>query len=60
MLNLRGGNVAAIAEVLATRGIDLGDGVVRTPDGGENLTIKDPDGRPVFLDTTPPERMYAS
>jgi catechol 2,3-dioxygenase-like lactoylglutathione lyase family enzyme len=58
MLNLRGGNVGAIAGVLLERGLDLGEGVKTGPDGGESLLLSDPDGRPVFLDTTPPERLY--
>lgn len=57
-LNLRGGNVGSIAETLTGRGVDLRDGVQEAPDGGESLLLLDPDGRPVFLDTTPPERLY--
>ena len=60
ILNLRGGNVGAIAEVLAARGMDLGEGVKTGADGGESLLLEDPDGRGVFLDTTPPERLYAN
>jgi len=59
-VNFRGGNVRAIAEVLGERGVDLADGVVTGEDGGECLLIKDPDGRPVFFDTTPPERLYGA
>lgn len=59
-LNFRGGNVARIAEHLAAAGVDLRDGVVTSPDGGECLLITDPDERPVFFDTTPPERLYES
>ena len=57
-LNFRGGNVAAIAKPLGARGIDLKDGVVTSPDGGEYLQILDPDERPILFDTTPPERLY--
>jgi catechol 2,3-dioxygenase-like lactoylglutathione lyase family enzyme len=60
MLNLRGGNVGSIAETIAGRGVDLLDGVQTAPDGGECLLVRDPDGRAVFFDTTPPERLYAS
>lgn len=60
MLNFRGGHVGLIAGLLDDRGVDLADGVVTGEDGGESLTIRDPDGRPVFFDTTPPERLYAS
>jgi hypothetical protein len=58
MLNFRGGHVAAIADTLGARGIDLCDGVKLGEDGGESLLIKDPDDRAVFFDTTPPERLY--
>lgn len=57
-LNFRGGDVGEIARVLGERGVDLRDGVVTAPDGGECLLITDPDERPVFFDTTPPERLY--
>lgn len=59
-LNFRGGPVAAVAEALVGRGVDLGDGVKVAADGGESLLLKDPDGRAVLLDTTPPERLDAS
>ena len=59
-LNFRGGDVGAIAGVLATRGASLGTGVAHAEDGGESLLLEDPDGRPVLLDTTPPERLYAT
>jgi len=52
-VNFRGGNVAEIAKTLEGLGVDLGDGVVTAPDGGESLLILDPDDRPVFFDTTP-------
>ena len=29
------------------------------PDGGQSLLVKDPDDRPVFLDTAQSERLYA-
>lgn len=58
-LNFRGGNVSEIADQLAAQGIDLKDGVKVAEDGGESLLITDPDGRPVFFDTTPPERLYS-
>jgi catechol 2,3-dioxygenase-like lactoylglutathione lyase family enzyme len=60
MLNFRGGNVAAIAKVLGERGVDLCDEVKTGEDGTESLSITDPDGRPVFFDTTPAERLYAA
>jgi catechol 2,3-dioxygenase-like lactoylglutathione lyase family enzyme len=57
-INFRGGNVAEIAEHLAQEGIDARDDLKTAPDGGESLLIVDPDERPVFFDTTPPERLY--
>ena len=60
LLNFRGGNVRAIADQLAGHGIDLGDGVTVGEDGGESLMLTDPDGRTVFFDTTPRERLYGS
>ena len=41
------------------RGVDLGDGLVTAEDGGESIILTDPDGRPVYLDTSPPERLYS-
>ena len=58
MLTFRGGHVAAIADVLRARGIDTGEGLKVGADGGEHLLIEDPDGRPVFFDTTPSDRLY--
>jgi catechol 2,3-dioxygenase-like lactoylglutathione lyase family enzyme len=57
-VNFRGGNVAEIVRTLADRGVDVGDGVVTGPDGGESILIADPDARPILFDTTPPERLY--
>ena len=57
-LNFRGGNVTEIAETLAEGGIDAREEVKVADDGGECLLIMDPDERPVFFDTTPPERLY--
>jgi len=60
VLNLRGGDVSAIARTLAERGLDLGEGVQTGDDGGESLMLADPDGHTVFLDTMVPERLYGS
>ncbi len=57
-LNFRGGHVAESAEALAAAGLDARDEVKVAADGGECLLIMDPDERPVFFDTTPPERLY--
>ena len=59
-LNLRGGNVGAIAQAVGERGVDLGAGVQIGTDGGESILLLDPDERPILFDTTPPERLYAN
>jgi catechol 2,3-dioxygenase-like lactoylglutathione lyase family enzyme len=57
-LNFRGGDVSAIAAVLAGEGVDLCEGIQVGEDGGESLLIRDNDRRAVLFDTTPPERLY--
>jgi hypothetical protein len=57
-LSFRGGDVSAIAGHLETEGIELGEGVQIAEDGGESLLVMDPDGRALFFETTPNERLY--
>ena len=48
-----GGDLAAIRSALTERGL-----VIASEEGEQSYTFKDPDGRDVFFDTTPPERLY--
>ena len=56
-LSFRGGDIRAIAARLAEGGIELGEGVMSGEDGRESLLAKDPDGRPLFFETSPEERL---
>lgn len=56
-LNFRGGDVAANAEELRRRGLEMEQGPTPGPSGGWSATLRDPDGYSIFLDTAPGETM---
>ena len=55
-LNFRGGDIGKIVGALKRRGLKPYDIRLRGADGVGNAMLKDPDGNPIFFDTTPEER----
>lgn len=55
-LNFRGGDIGKIVEGLKRRGLKPYDVRVIGADGSGNAMLKDPDGNPIFFDTTSAER----
>ena len=58
MLNWRGGDVYAIAEVLRERGVLFDKEPFTDPDGSAALALRDPDGHLLYFNTYPSERLY--
>jgi len=58
MLNFRGGDCFALAEVLASRGIEIDKGPITDAEGSDNLFLSDPDGNVIYFNTYPSERLY--
>ena len=58
MLNWRGGNVFAIAELLKARGVVFDNEPYTDDQGSDNLFLKDPDGHQLYFNTYPQERLY--
>lgn len=55
LLNLRGGDVLAIAAKLKQHGLEPVSGVQHEPDGSTGATYFDPDGVPTYFNTFPEE-----
>lgn len=55
VLNFRGGDVMANAEVLSKMGLEFESGPTAVDGGGGSATLRDPDGNVIFLDTHPDE-----
>jgi lactoylglutathione lyase len=55
-LNFRGGDIGKIVEGLKRRGLKPYDIRLLGKDGTGNAMLKDPDGNPIFFDSTPKER----
>ena len=55
ILNLRGADVFALARELEGRGLVLEGGPEIEPDGSAGATLRDPEGRLVYLNTAPGE-----
>ena len=56
LINLRGGDIEAIAEELTARGIEFTMPARLHPDGSWNAEVRDPDGNSIFFNTFPEER----
>lgn len=59
LINFRGGDIAAIAQEAATRGLPFDTPATEHPDGSWSGELIDPDGNRIFFNTFPVEReMY--
>lgn len=54
-LNFRGGDVAANATELESKGLSLEGSLFVSHQGGASARLRDPDGHMIFLDTAPGE-----
>jgi catechol 2,3-dioxygenase-like lactoylglutathione lyase family enzyme len=54
-LNLRGADVFALSRALEARGLTLASGPEVEADGSAGATLRDPEGRLVYLNTSPGE-----
>ena len=54
-INFRGGDMTQIVRALQAAGLEPYDVRIADGDGTGNAMLKDPDGNPIFFDTTPKE-----
>lgn len=57
MLNFRGGDVFAIADVLKSQGLTMGTDAHKESDGSDGAEILDPDGNLIYFNTAPGEEI---
>ena len=56
LINFRGGDIEAIQQEAASRGLEFSRPAQRHPDGSWSAEIRDPDGNCIFFNTFPDER----
>src|SRR5690606_6404405 len=56
LLHWRGGDIAVIAELATLRGIEAETAFAQDDEGAQTLTLRDPAGNGIFLNTFPAER----